>query len=87
MNIPFVFKKCTKCGRWLVASKINFYKAKSGKYGLNSKCKECYNAYYRERYQANIENERARVKKYDEAHKEEKREYHKEYDKNYYQKK
>ena len=43
MNIPFVFKKCTKCGEWLVANKINFYKSKNGKYGLESQCKECRN--------------------------------------------
>lgn len=34
-------KKCTKCGRWLVANKINFHKSKTCKYGLNSQCKEC----------------------------------------------
>ena len=41
MNIPYVMRKCTKCGRWLVASKDNFYKQKGGKYELGSKCKEC----------------------------------------------
>ena len=34
-------KKCTKCGRWLVASTVNFHKHKHGKYGLRSECKEC----------------------------------------------
>ena len=28
MNIPYVFKKCTKCGRWLVISTVNFNKDK-----------------------------------------------------------
>ena len=41
MNIPYVFKKCTKCGEWLVANNINFYKQKKGKYGFSSKCKKC----------------------------------------------
>ena len=41
MNIPYIFKKCTKCGEWLVANNINFYKQKKGKYGFSSKCKKC----------------------------------------------
>ena len=41
MNIPYIMKRCSKCGRWLVASKVNFYKQKGGKYGLGSICKEC----------------------------------------------
>ena len=43
MNIPYVFKKCTVCGRWLVASTYNFHRTKSGRYGLASQCKECRN--------------------------------------------
>ena len=43
MNIPYVMKKCSKCGRWLVASTANFYKSKTGKYGLRGECKECVN--------------------------------------------
>ena len=41
MNIPYVFKRCSKCGEWLVTSDINFYKNKLGKYGLKSICKKC----------------------------------------------
>ena len=41
MNIPYVMKRCTKCGRWLVASTVNFHRKKSSKYGLYSQCKEC----------------------------------------------
>ena len=41
MNIPYVMKRCTKCGRWLVASKVNFNKCKKGKYGLQGYCREC----------------------------------------------
>ena len=34
-------KKCTKCGRWLVASADNFHRNKGKKYGLKDECKEC----------------------------------------------
>ena len=43
MNTPYVFKKCTKCGEWLVACKVNFTKHKCGKYGLRGYCKKCSN--------------------------------------------
>ena len=36
MNIPYVFKKCTKCGKILPATKEYFYKEKRGKYGLTA---------------------------------------------------
>ena len=45
MNIPYVFKKCTKCGKILVANSSNFNKAKTGKYGLRKDCKECAKQY------------------------------------------
>ena len=41
MNTPYVFKKCTKCGEWLVACKGNFSKGKNYKFGLSSRCKIC----------------------------------------------
>ena len=77
MKIPYVFKKCTKCGEWLVASKVNFHKNKNGKYGLGSQCKECKNADRKRNYQLNIEREKARHKKYHKEHKEERRKYYK----------
>lgn len=45
INTPYVFKKCTKCDKWLVAYSGNFCKKnKNGnKYGLNSICKKCAN--------------------------------------------
>ena len=49
MNIPYVMKKCSKCGRWLVASTVNFHKNKHCKYGLREICKECSNKKYRAR--------------------------------------
>ena len=55
MKIPYVFKKCTKCGRWLVANKVNFHKYKTGKYGLTARCKECRNKYHKQWYEANKE--------------------------------
>ena len=44
MNIPYVMKKCNKCGRWLVASTVNFHREKAGKYGIRATCKECKNS-------------------------------------------
>ena len=34
MNIPYVMKRCTKCGKWKVASTINFRRHKKYKYGI-----------------------------------------------------
>ena len=67
MNIPYAFKKCTKCGKWLVANNFNFRKKKKGKWGLYSQCKECESKY---------------KKQWDENNKEYYKEYHKEYYKN-----
>lgn len=36
-------KKCTKCGKWLVASTFNFHRNNCGRYGLESQCKKCRN--------------------------------------------
>lgn len=90
MNTPFIFKKCSKCGRWLVASKINFYKAKSGKYGLNSKCKECHNNQAKKYYKEHKESRNQYSKKYREKNKdyyktyrEEHKDYYAEYSKKY----
>ena len=53
MNIPYVMKKCSKCGKWLVASTVNFHKHKGYRYGLNSICKECKNKYNNQWREAN----------------------------------
>ena len=53
MNIPYVFKRCSKCGEWKVASTVNFYKKKDGKYGLNSRCKKCSAEYKKQHYENN----------------------------------
>ena len=65
MNIPYAMKKCSKCGRWLVASKVNFNKDKDCKYGLRSRCKEC----LKQDREANKEKERERQKRLYEANK------------------
>lgn len=41
MNTPYAFKKCTKCGEWLVANTHNFCRCKAKKYSLQSICKQC----------------------------------------------
>ena len=90
MNIPYVFKRCSKCGRWLVASSVNFHKDKACKYGLNSHCKECRKKHYEANKEAIAEygkkyreqNKEAiaeRKKKHYEANKEAILEQHKEY--------
>ena len=79
MNMPYVMKKCSKCGRWLVASTYNFHKQKGCKYGLHSKCKECRENQQRQYYEANKDKERERCKRYREANKDKIAEYHKQY--------
>mgnify|MGYP002984871854 FL=1 len=76
MNIPYVFKKCSKCGEWLVASTVNFKKAKAGKYKLYSKCKMCEReyrlknqGYMQQYYQNNKDKIKYQQKKYYEKHK------------------
>ena len=86
MNTPYVFKKCTKCGEWLVACKGNFSKGKNYKFGLSSRCKICdkkyreknkehYKKYNEKYYQANKENIKCNVKKYREENKDKIKEY------------
>lgn len=70
MNIPYVFKKCSKCGRWLVANTVNFNKKKYGKYGLHSWCKECVCANSKKWNEEHKEEKRERDKKYRKEHKE-----------------
>ena len=74
MKCPFCIKICSKCGRILVANKINFHKG-SGKYGLTSKCKICRKQYVKE----NEKEIKEYQKKYREEHKEETKEYMKKY--------
>lgn len=75
MNIPYVFKRCSKCGEWKVASTVNFGKAKRNKYRLNSYCKKCQAEYYKQYSEDNKD----KIKQYREAHKEEIKERKKKY--------
>lgn len=75
MNIPYVFKYCKHCNRWLVANAYNFKRQKHGKYGLTSKCKQ----YDKEYYEQNKEHIMKISKEYYEQNKEHKKEYDKEY--------
>lgn len=77
MNIPYVFKKCTKCGEWLVAYTGNFHKQNNGKYGLQSYCKKCRKEQRKEYYKKNIDKE----KEYYQNNKEQKKEYKKKWHK------
>lgn len=80
MKCPFCIKVCTKCKRILVAYKGNFPKMKTGKYGFDSKCKECDKKSCKQYYENNKEHVKEKCKEYYENNKE----YYKEYKKQYY---
>ena len=97
MNIPYVFKRCGKCGEWLVACKVNFYKNKGKKYRLASKCKKCEAEQKKQWYKENrdkivechkqyYENNKDKIvekqKQYRENNKDKKAEYDKQYREN-----
>lgn len=75
MNIPYVFKKCTKCGEILPATEKYFHKAKDGKYRLRAQCKKCRKKYRDTNKEARAEYDR----QYKETHKEIIAEYHRQY--------
>ena len=94
MNIPDGYKKCTQCGETLPATTEYFHKKKTGKYGLNSKCKKCRAEYHKQYnednkdktaerwkqyYENNKDKERERKKQYREDNKDKISEYHKQY--------
>ena len=81
MNIPYVFKKCTNCGEWLVANTNNFNKRKGYKYGLHSNCRKCENEKSRKYHHANKERLNKISRQYYREHKEELLEYNKQYHK------
>ena len=72
-------KKCTKCGRWLVASTVNFHRNKTGKYGLNSHCKTCAKEYRKKHYEQNKDRVLAQNKEYRDQNKDKAKEYRKKY--------
>ena len=63
------FKTCTKCGETLPATTEYFYKAKGGKYGLNSTCKKCKAERDKQYYENNKDKVREQNKQYYEANK------------------
>ena len=71
MNTPYVFRKCTTCGEWLVANNYNFGKDKKGKFGLKSQCKVC-NKEYREKnkeyYKEYYKENKEKLKEYRKQH-------------------
>ena len=79
MNRPYVMKKCSKCGRWLVASAINFHRGKNFKYGLRNECKECKSKYSKQYNKANRKKITEQQKRWREDNKEKINEYHKQY--------
>lgn len=93
MECPYFIKQCSVCGRLLVAYSGNFKKSSHGKYGWDSKCKQC-NKEYREKnkeklneqqkkkYQRNKDARHAYQKQYREEHREELNEKNKQYREN-----
>ena len=79
MNIPYVFKRCTKCGEWLVASTYNFHKDKQCEYGLKSQCKKCRAERSKQYYEDNKDKISEYHKQYYEGNKDKKLEQHKQY--------
>lgn len=70
MNTPYVFKKCSKCGKWLVTNTVNFNKAKGGKDGLRGECKICQKKYKKQYREQNKETIAKHNKQYREQNKE-----------------
>jgi hypothetical protein len=69
------YKICTKCKRELEANTDNFIKAKYGKYGLTSICKDCAKLYYEENRDVILEKTIKRQRKNAEKKSEYDREY------------
>lgn len=64
MNCPYCIKVCSRCGKLLIANKVNFDKQKSGKYGLRSVCKKCRKEEFKKEYKNNLEKYKEKNKKY-----------------------
>lgn len=82
MKCPFVIKKCSKCGKLLVAYIGNFHKHKECKYGLQSTCKECHSKCNKQWYRDNKEEILGKNKQYYNDNKEKILECIKQYNKN-----
>lgn len=84
MKIPYVMRKCSTCGKWLVASKVNFSRQKEGKWGLSNMCKNCSSEYNKAYYKSHKKEILTNCKAYREANKEKISEYQREYHKEHY---
>ena len=95
MNIPYVMRKCTKCGEWLVANNYNFSKKKGGKWGLKNTCKKCDKQwrednkeerleYMKQYYKKNKDKRKEYIKQYNKENKDKMKEYQKEYNKRWH---
>ena len=81
MNIPYVFKKCTKCGEIKLATTEYFRKKKGCRFGLYSQCKICRQEYNKQYYQDKKEHRQ----EYNKQYYQDKKEHLKERQKQYYQ--
>ena len=61
MNTPYVFKRCTKCGKTLPATTEYFHKHKNGKYGLKSICKKCKAEYHKQHHKQYYEDNKDKI--------------------------
>ena len=76
MNIPYVFKKCSKCGEWLVVNTVNF--RKNGKW-LRNTCRQCEKEYNKKWKKYNKEHCKQYDKQYYNQNRERKIEYKKQW--------
>ena len=74
-------KTCTKCKEEFPATLEFFHKHKQGKFGLNSRCKECMKKYSNQWAKDNKE----RIAEYSKQYYQDNKERYAEYDKQYYQ--
>lgn len=66
------YKACAKCGKELPATINFFHKKKTGKYGLKSECKDCFEIYRKQYAAINKDSIKEYHKKYNIENKEEK---------------
>ena len=81
MNIPYVFKRCTKCGEIKLATTEYFRKNKVGKFGLRANCKVCDKEYKKEWNKNNAEHKKEWNKEWYKNNAEYRKEYNKEWNK------
>ena len=89
MKIPYAMKKCSKCGQWLVANRVNFYKQNTYKDKLDKTCISCRKERQRELDAIRWERSKRHKEKNDKNRKKRKAQYDRnikyEYRKQYYE--